>query len=511
MSGIVTEILQKATDKDAPALWQKAYSRIKERCYQKSRIDKPENDGGLYYYATRVLGYNLLSRKYHKPIMDKLEERQPDLYWCGLPKTLYKSTMITISFTSWYHLFRDPEERFDIKSKVPTNAESFLSVIRDNFEFNEIILNMFGKLKTDTWSQSQINTRLRKNINQKEPNFQAMGIFNQATSKHPGFIICDDIVTLEDLISDADAEKTRKGFQTVNATAMDIKGQKKTKIWVVNTRWAKGDAIQDVEENRDYERDHGSLENEQGHSNYPELIDDVMMANIKSKVGALIFEAVYNNKPTISMDRMFPESELHFFSMDEIDISEMRKFKYCDPAWGTSKRNCFSPIFSCAYDSVDDLVYIYNVDMDQRSSMKLKEAIYLTLCDDPAPEFYGESNFHQHQFFADEVIEYMTERRKKHDYAVEYNYLPWQQDKDKDLRIRLHETQIRDKLRFRFDWKDNPHYKILMEHVTTYPANKWKDGIDGCEAIVGIAMEMANDYTEDEGQSVEFVPKNYGR
>ncbi len=495
------DIVKKVHPSEYIALQNLAIQKIKQRAIN-----------SFYFFCTQVAGYNLLSEKYHKPICDSIQEKNPDYFLFAFPKTMYKSTIATICYPLWHLLCRDPNERFLIESKILDNGLGILRVHKDHLTRNPLIVRAWGNQLTKRWNSTEIDIALRSDFSHREPNIEVMGIYNQVTSKHPGFIICDDIVTVDDLISDAEREHTKQAFRAINATVMEIIGQQKTKMWIVNTRWTKDDAIEDLEGDSSYFKIVASLEHETiaGKSNFPELISDEMLANIKSKVGALMFEAVYNNKPTISMNRMFPESSLKFFSMEDVDFSDMRKFKYCDPAWGTSKRNCFSPIFSCAYDAVDDLVYIYNVDMDQRSSPKLKEAIYLTLCDDPAMEFYGESNFHQHQFFSEEVGDYVEEKRKAGKMKVEYNYIGWLQDKDKDLRIRLHETQIKNKLRFRFDWKDNPHYKILMEHVTTYPANKWKDGIDGCEAVVGIALTMGQDGDVDEDK-IEFIPKSVGR
>ncbi len=132
-----------------------------------------------------------------------------------------KSTSCTIA-KSIHLLLKDPDLRILIASKTAMNAEGFLKEIKNHFESNQLLAEIFGEYydqrKVTKWDTREIEVLPRKKPN-KEASITCVGVDTTIVSKHYDVIISDDLVDEENSRTKGQREKTQTWYyQTLDPT-----------------------------------------------------------------------------------------------------------------------------------------------------------------------------------------------------------------------------------------------------------------------------------------------------
>lgn len=128
-----------------------------------------------------------------------------------------KSTTCTI--TKCVHLLlKNPNLRILIASKTAANAEGFLRGVKNHFEGNDLLAEVFGEYynarKVEKWDNKEI-TVLPRNSPEKEASITCIGADGTIVSKHYDVIISDDLVDEDNSRTKHQRDKLRTWYYKV--------------------------------------------------------------------------------------------------------------------------------------------------------------------------------------------------------------------------------------------------------------------------------------------------------
>jgi phage terminase large subunit-like protein len=172
---------------------------LKRQILKNNRID---------ILATHVLGLQV--QPFHLELMRYQFLHRENLQLCF--RGAGKSTTCTV--TKVIHLLlKNPNLRILIASKTIANAKGFLKEIKNHFESNVLLAEIFGKYYDEKlvkkWDETEIIVLPRTSPN-KESSVTCVGVEGTVVSKHYDVIISDDLV-------DEDNSRT-EGQRTKNRT-----------------------------------------------------------------------------------------------------------------------------------------------------------------------------------------------------------------------------------------------------------------------------------------------------
>ena len=128
-----------------------------------------------------------------------------------------KSTTCTI-VKCIHYLLKDPNLRILIASKTSANAEGFLKGVKNHFESNERLAEIFGEYydsrKVEKWDNREI-TVLPRSSPEKEPSISTIGADGTIVSKHYDIIMSDDLVDEDNARTKHQREKIKTWYYKV--------------------------------------------------------------------------------------------------------------------------------------------------------------------------------------------------------------------------------------------------------------------------------------------------------
>lgn len=107
------------------------------------------------------------------------------------PRGSYKTTILIAYCIR--RLLENPNRRFIYGMATAKQAVDVTNAIKNEFERNEKLIELFGDLKTDEWARSEFTIKGRT-LNLKEPSFKAWSIEKNLTGSHCDELILDDMV-----------------------------------------------------------------------------------------------------------------------------------------------------------------------------------------------------------------------------------------------------------------------------------------------------------------------------
>ena len=117
------------------------------------------------------------------------------------PRGHAKSTIVSVFYPLWLALFGRRSD-ITIISASETLAVEWLRKIKMELESNQLILGLFGDLRSDKWTESHIILK-----NKWRTNIRARGAGGQIRGFRPDCVILDDIETDESVESEDQRKK----------------------------------------------------------------------------------------------------------------------------------------------------------------------------------------------------------------------------------------------------------------------------------------------------------------
>jgi predicted phage terminase large subunit-like protein len=195
--------LDRADRGELETYWEHCRARsnewIRRQVIEKNRID---------ILAGAVLGLDV--KPFHVEMM-RFQFRHPDslqLVFRGAGKT----TTCTVTKTIHY-LLKNPNFRLLIVSKTANHAKGILKEVKNHFETNVRLTEIFGAYydakKMKKWDETEIEV-LPRTIPAKEASVTTIGVGGQVVGKHYDAIISDDLVDEENSRTKLQRDKLRQ-------------------------------------------------------------------------------------------------------------------------------------------------------------------------------------------------------------------------------------------------------------------------------------------------------------
>ena len=139
--------------------------------------------------------------EFHKDIYKLL--LKTDRLTLATPRGHGKSTICSVIFPLWLALFQKRRD-ICIISASESLAVEWLRKIKRELEYNQLLIQYFGDLKSDKWTENHIilNNQFRVNI-------RARGAQSQIRGFRPDCLICDDLETNETVESEEQRKKLK--------------------------------------------------------------------------------------------------------------------------------------------------------------------------------------------------------------------------------------------------------------------------------------------------------------
>lgn len=199
-------------------------------------INSPEELG-------KLVGFSRLTPMHGKWIKDmwddleKGEDRSMQAH-----RGSYKTSSVT-QVGGFRQLLIEPDARIAILRYTVTDSVAITRVMRNWFKLPVMEALLTGApfnmdLRESKASEDNLQWEFKSNKSQKEGNLDSWGITGSLTGYHYDYIMCCDIVTMEDRISNARRDRVRMGLREVRTNIKDPDSH----VLMEGTPWHQRDA-----------------------------------------------------------------------------------------------------------------------------------------------------------------------------------------------------------------------------------------------------------------------------
>jgi hypothetical protein len=426
------------------------------------------------------------------------------------PRGGFKTTIITIGGTIWVTLQNDPpdenklsggwepppsfngkkgyDQRILLVGETDDKAREFGQVIRNHYERNSIIHQLFGNLKPNRYSNARWSTKVmdlasRQDQVAREANINITSIDAAKVGGHYDMSTLDDIVTDRQITSPEMIAKGRRlyeGLQPIMDPPLSL-------IWINGTRWHDADLYGGLEEDgyvkvRMERAERTKEEIAAGKSPlwFPNRLSQEYLDGKKKTMTPWLYQSQYNNTVIDEGTAVFkneyfgPETmfDLEADYPNEVErwawLENLTRVTTVDPAISAKKGACFAVIVTCGWDSNG---VCWMLDLFRKKGVKPRELLDEVFRQNRAwrPIAVGmESHGFQaiYSYNANEMAEDL------HEYPP-FVELPGTLQ-SKDLAILGLEPVCRQK---RFRWQKK-HEIVISDEFKRFPVGKYRDTLD---------------------------------
>ena len=264
----------------------------------------------------------------------------------------YKSTIITFAGII-QEILNDPEITICIYSYNNATATSFLSQIKNEFQGNHELIELFPdilwsnpKKDAPAWSLDKGITVQRK-TNPKENTVEAFGLVdNQPTGRHYKLRVYDDIVTVASVNTPEMINKTTEAWEVSLNTGAGAAGNRQ---WYVGTRYNANDTYHAILERHYLEPRIYAATHDGTASGDPVFMGLEEWLDIKQGVSEYVLACQQLLNPLAGSQQEFkPE----WFRRWEVRPRTLNVYILCDPAGGSKNiANCNTAMCVIGVDS----------------------------------------------------------------------------------------------------------------------------------------------------------------
>jgi predicted phage terminase large subunit-like protein len=437
---------------------------------------KQEIKNNPFFLIKEILGYQDIV-KLHQELIIFTTNKDKEEILILIPRGHFKSSVITIGLSIWF-ILHNRNIRININNKILDNAKKFLGEIKEHFESNQDLIDIYGNLKAEMWQIEQIRISGRRKI-LKEPTIQIGATGHEITGSHFDVIINDDLVGLKDMVSEAERINTLNFYRTLEY----LKDKKsKTKIINIGTRWHLDDLYSHIINKLDKKciMKRAAIMN-----NKPLFSELYTMAELNTMKNddLIMFSAQMMNEPIPTETQLFKYSELKWFDIGSFNPALYNFVNYTDFAMSKSNQSDYTANVTLAYN--EEKIFVVNAFIERQTPdvnmHRIKEETDKYKIDDIG----AESNSFQ-ELYIMEVEKFIDKSIKKIKHL-----------KDKVLRINgIHSIVMKD-VYFRQDWESA--YPRLIEQLIRFPESKHDDGPDALEGAISMIKKPAVlEYDEDD-------------
>lgn len=322
-------------------------SILRQKILEEDRID---------LLAEEVLGYNL--ETHHEEILASQQEpvdgKQMTLAFRGAGK----STVGTITRVI-FEILKNPNLRILIASNTQIQAEIFLREIKNHFEANDKLKQIFGDYVGPKWDSREIIVKPRTK-HHKESTVTCIGVGGPTASRHYDIIVADDLVDEENARTELQRERLFIWFYKSLIPTLVASG----KIYLLGTRWHPNDLYGYIIKNTPLIK---LLVipaiKEDGTSAWPSEWPIDKLLKIKAEVGLPIFNTQYQMDTSAMQGKVFSYDSFHWY--DTLP-AEIVKFQGADLAISQKDTSDYFAYCTIGVDLKTNKTYVVEVSRGRK-------------------------------------------------------------------------------------------------------------------------------------------------
>lgn len=316
----------------------------------------------------------------HRDMMKLLES--DELYkMLQAPRSSYKSTIAT----AWIiqQIVRNPDVRILYAMDTFTQSKKKLSQIKQHLESNELLIALYGDMKGSDWSKVQFTVSNRTDPSVADPTFTAGAVGTNLTGSHFDIVILDDIVTPDNVKTEAGIQTVREYFEMVDPF-IDPGGRE----IVIGTRYADGDLYGHIEREMKDEfeilklecgmevvKDENGREGLAGEPLFPALTKDFLLSKLR-RMGSKAFTSQYLNRCLSSDEQLFFREQFSYTGWEDW-MGSMRGFICTDTAVTTHSKGCLSVVAVVGLDAAN-VAYLFDLKVGRWAPFTFVEELLET-------------------------------------------------------------------------------------------------------------------------------------
>lgn len=337
----------------------------------------------FYFFAKFVLDMDLLTDETHKRWCDdhqKAIKSGKKRVMRLKPRALYKTTCYGIAGILWLWGCINPQLRIFYTSSNALLLQEVADKLNQYIgsDKSETLYSMIFGITKDAAAKNTsdvINIRGRSgkgfSLILRTSGGSSVGI-------HPNIIIVDDPCDQKDRDSQATRDEKERWFDTLTPLIVPFKDEKTgiefQSIYYIGTRWHMRDLVWHIlEVNKKLPEQHRwdveieSIYNEEGKSNYPEIMSDEKIQEIRAGISDIFFACQYENNPLPEGLQIFDMKRLIFVRDEQVELTQGQMICCFDPSLGKSHSD-YPMVFWL--HKHDDLITVYDC-IDKKVELSL--------------------------------------------------------------------------------------------------------------------------------------------
>lgn len=439
---------------------------IRRAVIERNRID---------VLASVVLGYEV--QPFHLSML-QFQFRHPQSLQLGY-RGSGKTTICTIA-KSIHLLLKDPNLRIMLCSKTTSNTQDFLKEIKDHFENNERLAEIFGPYydprRVAKWDETKIDVLPRTRVG-KESSITCAGVDATITSRHVDVVFCDDLVVEENSRTKYMRQQVRTWYYKTLDPCLeppDPSVPHRGERHILGTRYHYDDLYGYLikKEMEEHHRVIPSLDAE-GRSPWPEKHSPEWLKEKKKNMGTIFFNSQYQCDCEAMKGEFFDYDDCQVIDDDQIPKS-LRIFQGNDLATSEKekRKNAQYANVTIGIDPMTGNIYFLDFYLGHLGfPQQMDRAIEMHKKHDPIRSG-AESNAYQKAFVQE------SKKRAKED-KQEYRFIPIYTDKDKVTRA-MKLTPLWEAKRVFFRKNMEP----LIDQFVLFPNHDYDDGLDATDIAI---------------------------
>lgn len=316
------------------------------------------------HFIENVLKYDM--RAHHEAILTHILSNRISLNLAA--RGHGKSTIGNIAFCI-YKIIQDRNIRILIVSNTNIQATSFIREVKNQFESNQKLIDIFGIFADSRkWTESELTVAGRTSV-KKESTLTALGATGALTGKHFDIIIADDITDFESSRTELQRTKLSEWYRTSLLPSLEPGGQ----LVVLGTRYAPRDLYQELIDSTQYAVQIQQAILPGNVALWPEKFSIEDLQRKKEELGSLIFDLQFQNSTELARaGHIFRYEWMNFY--DKIP-ENLRVYQGCDLAISTKETSDYFVLCTIGHDKTEGKFYVLDLFRDRLSFKQQLEII----------------------------------------------------------------------------------------------------------------------------------------
>lgn len=317
------------------------------------------------YMSTKVTAKVLFPERFHLPfsplhdaIFAALDDDRIQKVVIKAPRGMGKTSIVQLAYAAKKILFREKKYIVPISSTAP-QALLQTENLKEELLKNEMIVKLFGSVKSDRFSKEQWVTSGGVMIMPRGSGQQVRGLLYR--NSRPDLIIGDDLEDSEEVRSDDQRKKLKEWFYADVMNAVP-KYSKDWKIVVIGTLLHEDSLLANLIASKEWYPIELELFDDNGKSNWPELMSDEdisRMVEEYEEAGELdVLYREYKGQAISTKDSAFMPSYFRYYNESDISPKKLESVVILDPAKTVKLHSAESGLVCWGIDSINNRLLV---------------------------------------------------------------------------------------------------------------------------------------------------------